>query len=102
MMAEHAAGAVSHLSTDWHAIHWTAVNETGRRLQARIVKATKIGKWHKVQALQYLLTHSYSGKALAVRRVTENQGQNTPGVDTGTWTDPVSTAVARHQRQKRG
>ena len=52
-----------------------------RRLQARIVKATKEGRWGKVKALQWLLTHSFSGKALAVRRVTENQGKKTPGVD---------------------
>ena len=80
MMAEHSAGAVSHISIDWHSINWKAVNETVRRLQARIVKATKVGKWHKVQALQYLLTHSYSGKALAVRRVTENQGKHAKGL----------------------
>ena len=102
MMAEHSAGAVSHISIDWHSINWKAVNETVRRLQARIVKATKVGKWHKVQALQYLLTHSYSGKALAVRRVTENQGKNTPGVDQVIWTDPVSKEMAIHQLQKRG
>jgi len=29
------------------------------------------------KALQYLLTHSFSGKALAIRRVTENQGERT-------------------------
>ncbi|WP_110855855.1 reverse transcriptase N-terminal domain-containing protein [Paraburkholderia silvatlantica] len=28
-----------------------------------------------------LLTHSCSGRAIAVKRVTENQGRNTPGVD---------------------
>ena len=55
-----------------------------------------------LQALQYLLTHSYSGKALAVRRVTENQGKNTPGVDQVIWTDPVSKEMAIHQLQKRG
>jgi len=38
-----------------------------RRLQARIVKATQEGKRGKVKALQRLLTHSFSGKALAVR-----------------------------------
>ena len=80
MTADSSAGAASHLSTDWHAIPWKTVNETVRRLQARIVQATKAGKWHKVQALQHLLTHSFSGKALAVRRVTENQGKNTPTV----------------------
>ena len=102
MMAEPSAGAVSHVSIDWHSINWKAVNETVRRLQARIVKATKGGKWHKVQALQHLLTHSYSGKALAVRRVTENQGKNTPGVDQVLWTDPVSKAMAIQHLQKRG
>ena len=84
MTAEPSAGAVSHIFIDWHAIPWKKVNEHVRRLQARIVQATKVGKWHKVQALQHLLTHSLSGKALAVRRVTENPGKNTPGVDTVT------------------
>jgi RNA-directed DNA polymerase len=102
MMAEHAAGAVSHLSIDWHSIHWNTVHETVRRLQARIVKATKGGTWHTVQALQHLLTHSYSGKALAVRRVTEHHGTNTPGVDQVLWTDPVSKAMAIQHLQKRG
>jgi RNA-directed DNA polymerase len=102
MTAESSAGAVSHLSTDWHSINWGAVNETVRRLQARIVQATKAGKWHKVQALHHLLTHSLSGKALAVRRVTENQGKNTPGVDTVTWQDPESKGMAIHQLQQRG
>ena len=102
MTADSSAGAVSHLSTDWHAIPWKTVNETVRRLPARIVQATKAGQWHKVQALQHLLTHSLSGKALAVRRVTENQGKNTPGGATVTWQDPESKAMARHQMQQRG
>jgi len=102
MMAEHSAGAVSHLSTDWHSINWKAVNETVRRLQARIVKATKAGKWHKVTALQYLLTHSYSGKALAVRRVTENQGKRTAGVDGVTWNTPQQKATVIGLLRQRG
>lgn len=83
-----AAGASFHGVTDWHAIDWRSVNQNVRRLQARIVKATKEGRWGKVNALQRLLTHSFSGKALAVQRVTENQGKNTPGVDKVTWTTP--------------
>ena len=102
MTAEYSAGAVSHTSADWHSIPWKTVNETVRRLQARIVKATKAGKWHKVKALQYLLTHSFSGKALAVRRVTENQGKNTPGVDKITWKDPESKWMAIHELRQRG
>ena len=72
-----AAGASFHRVTDWSAIDWQSVNQNVRRLQARIVKATKEKRWGKVKALQRLLTHSFSGKALAVRRVTENQGKNT-------------------------
>ena len=41
-----------------------------RRLQARIVKAVQEGRWNKVQALVYLLTHSFSGRAAAILRVT--------------------------------
>ena len=102
MTAEPSAGAVSHIFTDWHSIPWKTVKENVRRLQARIVQATKASKWHKVQALQDLLTHSFSGKALAVRRVTENPGKNTPGVDKVIWKDPQSKEMARHQMQQRG
>jgi retron-type reverse transcriptase len=72
---EDPADASFHGVTDWHAIDWQQVNHHVRRLQARIVKATQEGRWNKVKALQHLLTHSFSGKALAVRRVTENQGK---------------------------
>ena len=73
---------------DWHTLDWKSAHRTVRRLQARIVKATQEKRWGKVKALQRLLTHSFSGKALAVRRVTENQGKNTPGVDKVTWNTP--------------
>ena len=75
MTATRVAGAVSHIDVDWHAIDWHAVNQNVRRLQTRIVKATQEGRWGKVKALQRLLTHSFSGKALAVKRVTDNHGK---------------------------
>jgi RNA-directed DNA polymerase len=102
MTAESSAGAASHIPTDWHSIPWKKVNEHVRRLQARIVQAMQARKWHKVQALQHLLTHSFSGKALAVRRVTENQGKNTPGVDKVIWKDPEKKWMAIHQMQQKG
>ena len=73
-----SAGAASREMVDWHAIDWQNVHQNVRRLQARIVKATQQGRWGKVKALQRLLTRSFSGKALAVRRVTENQGKKNP------------------------
>ena len=96
------AGAASHVEVDWHSIDWQRVNENVRRLQARIVKATQEGKWGKVKALQRLLTHSFSGKALAVRRVTENQGKHTPGVDGVIWTTPAKKATAVHALRQHG
>lgn len=72
-------------SWSWHDINWSQCQREVRRLQMRIVKATQEGRWDKVKALQWLLTHSFSGKALAVKRVTENQGKHTPGVDRIIW-----------------
>src|SRR3954453_17736976 len=102
MTATPLAGAAPHHPTDWHAINWPKVYQNVRRLQARIVQATKDGRWGKVKALQRLLTRSFSGKALAVRRVTENEGKKTPGVDRQTWNTPRSKGMALHQLKQRG
>lgn len=55
-----------------------------------------------MKALQRLFTHSFSGKALAVRRVTENQGKNTPGVDKDIWNTPEKKAKAIQSLKQRG
>jgi len=47
-----------------------------------------------VKALQWLLTHSLSGKALAVKRVTENKGKNSPGADKVIWNTPGAKTTA--------
>lgn len=80
--------------THWHDIVWPDVYRVVGRLQVRIAKATKAGNWQKVKRLQRLLTRSTSAKALAVRRVTENRGSKTPGVDRETWSDPEAKARA--------
>lgn len=100
--AKQSAGAASHPDMEWHTIQWRAVHVTVRRLQARIVKATKEGRWGKVKALQRLLTHSFSGKALAVRRVTENQGNKTPVVDRVVWDTPEKKMRAVYALKARG
>jgi RNA-directed DNA polymerase len=82
------AGAPSGDAGHWHDIYWATCYREVRRLQTRIFKATKEGRWGKVKALQWLLPHSFAGKALAVRRVTENHGKKTPGVDKVTWSTP--------------
>jgi RNA-directed DNA polymerase len=96
------AGAASSEQEGWHAIKWYQAHQNVRRLQARIVKATQDKRWGRVQALQRLLTHSYSGKVLAVKRVTENQGKRTPGVDGQLWNTPGKKAHATQTLQQRG
>jgi RNA-directed DNA polymerase len=97
-----SVGAVSGVDVDWHAVDWHKVHRNVRRLQARIVKAVKDGRWGKVQALQHLLTRSFSGKALAVRRVTENHGKRTPGVDGEVWETADTKAAAVRSIRQRG
>ncbi|MBK6971949.1 MAG: reverse transcriptase N-terminal domain-containing protein [Sterolibacteriaceae bacterium] len=87
---------------DWHQFDWSRLHGTVRRLQARIVKATQAGDWRRVKTLQRFLTRSFSGKAIAVKRVTENQGKNTPGVDRATWSTPVAKRQAIEALGRRG
>jgi RNA-directed DNA polymerase len=86
----------------WEQLDWPQCERHVRRLQARIVKATQTGRWGKVKALQRLLTHSFSGKALAVKRVTENQGKRTPGVDGKIWNTPGAKHKAIGSLRRRG
>lgn len=86
----------------WDGIDWAKAQRQVRRLQMRIVKATQEGRHNKAKALQWLLTHSFSGKALAVKRVTENQGKRTPGVDKVVWRTPVQKTNAILSLQRRG
>lgn len=80
--------ASSYGSVQWSDIDWAECTRNVRRLQMRIVKAMQVGRWNKVKALQRLLTSSFSGKALAVKRVTENEGRKTAGVDGRIWSTP--------------
>src|SRR5499425_2911061 len=102
MTTAQAVGAVSREAAEWYAIDWQTINRNVRRLQVRIAQATKERRWGKVQALQRLLTHSYSGKVLAVRRVTENTGKKTPGVDKEIWDTPEKKTQAVRALKRRG
>lgn len=79
------AGAPSTRNIQWKAIDWTNVEYQVRRLQLRIAKAIKTGRYGKAKALQWLLTHSFFAKLLAIKRVTQNSGKRTPGVDRVIW-----------------
>src|SRR5262249_7421225 len=96
------AGAAPGLATGWHSIDWKAVHRNVRRLQARIVKAVREGRWGKVKALVYLLTHSFSGRALAILRVVTNSGANSPGVDGILWDTPGLNTAAFSTLRRHG
>ena len=84
MMAD-KAGALVDSATQWKAIDWQETRRQVRGLRMRIAKAVKEGRPGKVKALQWLLTHSFNAKLLAVKRVTTNKGKNTPGIDGVIW-----------------
>ena len=93
-MTAFTAGAASGGDIDWLKIDWGQVRRAVRRLQIRIAKAIREERWNKARALQWLLTHSFYGKLLAVKRVTENHGKRTSGIDRVLWSTPKSKIKA--------
>ena len=91
-----SAGAV------WDAIKWQIVQTQVKRLQVRIAKATREERWNRVKALQRLLTSSYYAKLLAIKRVTENRGGKTPGIDNIIWRTSKQRMEAALSLRKRG
>lgn len=68
----------------------------------RIAKAVTEGRWAKVKALTYLLTHSLAARLLAVWKVTSNKGRETPGIDGILWKDATDKINAVLHLQRRG
>lgn len=95
-------GASSAKSQDWNSLDWVQLRATVRRLQIRIAKAIREKSHGKARALQWLLTHSSAAKLLAVKRVTENKGHNTPGVDGKVWRTDQQKLAAVQQLKRRG
>jgi RNA-directed DNA polymerase len=86
---EKLTGAASNLGNNWKLVNWEKVKSEVKRLQMRIAKAAREGKKNKVKALQWVLSHSFNAKLLAVKRVTSNKGARTPGVDGEIWNTPA-------------
>src|SRR5215471_14370813 len=102
LVPDPSVGATTDIPVAWHQINWRQAERSVRRLQTRLAQATQAGKWSKVKARPRLLTHSFSGKALAVRPVTENTGKRPPGVDGQTWKTPEQKAEAIQSLTQRG
>ena len=80
-----AGNRESTANRNWGQINWDRAVKTVNRIQVRIVKAIESGKHNLVKRLQFLLTHSFYAKALAVRRVTSSHGAKTAGIDGVKW-----------------
>ncbi|MCW8160048.1 group II intron reverse transcriptase/maturase [Stutzerimonas stutzeri] len=105
-LSQQAGSALSGVPQQWHDIDWCRVQRNVRGMQVRIAKACREGKWRRVKALQRMLTRSKSARYLAVRRVTENQGKRTAGVDRVLWDTPdakwkAAQGLKRHGYQPR-
>lgn len=95
-------GAPSTRDWNWESIDWKTVWYRVNKLQLRIAKAIRLGRHNKAKALQWLLTHSFYAKLLAVKRVTQNRGKYTPGVDQIVWRTPRQKMSAVKMLKRRG
>ena len=94
--------ASSHPKLNWTSINWKKVEKKVQELQMRIAKAVGEGKFRQAKSLQWLLTHSFYGKLLAIRRVVTNKGKKTPGVDGVVWNTPRKKMQAVNLLKRRG
>jgi RNA-directed DNA polymerase len=82
------------LKATWNNIDWHKVEGHVNRLQVRITKAVIKDKWNLVKRLSYLLTNSFYDKMLAVRKVIQNKGKRTAGIDGKLWKTPEAKMKA--------
>ena len=87
---------------DWHSIDWKKVLEFVGKAQMRIAQAELDRDFRRVKRLQRGLVRSWQAKALAVRKVTENQGKRTSGIDRELWPSPEAKWNAVCQLNKSG
>ncbi len=94
--------ATSDIAKAWDSIDWNKARAYVKKLQMRIVKAHQQGRTGKVKSLQWLLAHSFYGRALAVKRVTSNKGKKTAGIDSVLWSTPKLKYEAILSLKRRG
>lgn len=78
-------GASSTKINLWESIDWKPLEILVNRLQMRIAKAVRERRYGKVKSLQWILTHSFAAKILAVKRITSSSGAKASGVDKVLW-----------------
>lgn len=86
----------------WDTINWPSCEAYVHRLQIRIAKAIQEKRYGKVKSLQWLLTHSKTAKFLAVKRVADNRGSKTAGIDKELWLSNSAKLKAVNKLKRRG
>ncbi len=102
MTAAVSAGATSHGVDGRRPIDRARVDHVVRRLQTRIVKAAQEGRPGRVRALQWVLTHSFSGRALAVARAADAPDGCVAGIDRELWPTAAARALAVRRLRRHG
>jgi len=82
------------MKTKFNSINWKKCNKEIARLQEKLTVAYKKGEEEKVIKLRNVITESFWGRALAVRKIITNRGKSTPGVDKEIWTTEVERTKA--------
>ena len=76
------SNTLNNQTVEWNQTNWQKLERRVFKLQKRIFKASSRGDLRAVRRLQKTLMRSWSGRMLAVRRVTQdNQGKKTAGID---------------------
>ncbi|MEW6497831.1 MAG: group II intron reverse transcriptase/maturase [Cyanobacteriota bacterium] len=76
------SNTLNNQTVEWNKVNWRKLERRVYKLQKRIFQASSRGDRTAVRRLQKTLMRSWSGRMLAVRRVTQdNQGKKTAGVD---------------------
>lgn len=96
------ANAALRSADNWKSLDWEYHRMIVKKLQLRIAKATQDKKSRKVKSLQWILTHSFSAKLLAVKKVMQNKGSKTPGVDGVIIKTPEEKLALAKNMKRRG
>ncbi len=79
------AGAPSARAQNWNRVNWVVVKALVSRMQMRIAKSIRQGRWGRAKVLQRLLSRSFYARLLAVKRIMSNKGSRTAGIDGRVW-----------------
>lgn len=70
-------------------LNWSKISQEVWSMQNKIAVAYLKGDSVEIIRLQRILVRSFEARALAVRRVTTNQGKNTTGIDNVIWNTDI-------------